>query len=87
LKIIFYANHNRYNIAANVLQYPDGIQLQSANKKFLNLMSSAVIPQRHAVTVRCDHHCGIRDQTEPFVHGGKEVFAQYLLKKTKKILN
>jgi hypothetical protein len=38
------------------------------------------------VTVRCDHHCGIRDQTEPFVCGGKEEFTQLLLKKTKKIL-
>ena len=41
-------------------------------QKILVLMSSAGTPQRHVVTVRCDHHCVNRGQTELFVPGGKE---------------
>jgi hypothetical protein len=38
------------------------------------------------MAVRCDHHCVIRNPRELLVHGGVEVFAQYLHEKTKRIL-
>jgi hypothetical protein len=61
------------------------MQSQSADEKSLNPMSNVIPPQR--VSSEVGDRCGSRDQTEPFVHGGKEVFAQYLLRKKKKILN
>jgi hypothetical protein len=58
-----------------------------AQRKSLEIIHSPLMFEMLRCFATCSMSSGVnRDQTELFVHGGKEVFAQYLLRKKKMIL-